>query len=387
MSPASAKNAPEDGAAMPLITHYRQLVAGGRIFEDAVQLEVLYRLQVLYDAFASQQQNSKGLRALFSWAREKPEIRGVYLWGNVGRGKSMLMDMFFEAVPVEAKRRVHFHQFMQEMHTRLHELRQTEAVRRGGGDPTAIVIREMAENVDLLCFDELQATDVVDASLIFRLFDGLLAEGVAIVSTSNHPPSSIYTGFVQRERFQKIIDLIETRMDVVALTSPQDYRHRQLQSLHKVYFQPLGVQADAQIRQVIQRLVPDSRPSPKILDVQGRQVRMAAYEDEIGLASFRELCEAPLGPADYLAIAKRFSTLVLTGIPKMKPEKRNEAKRFVTLVDALYEHKVTLIATADAPPAELYPEGDGSFEFQRTVSRLAEMQSETYLRAKRKKKD
>lgn len=388
MGTQTKKTLPQREVVQPvlLLRHYEAMVSSGRIVSDPTQIEILHRLQVIFDAFAlAQSQLPKSrLRSLLSNKKEKPAaIRGLYMWGNVGRGKSMLMDLFFKHVAVERKRRVHFHAFMQEVHARLHQLRQTDVVSRAGGDPTAMIVRELAEQLQLLCFDELQATDVVDASLIFRLFDGLTAAGVVIVTTSNHPPASIYTGFVQRERFQKMIGLIEERMDVMPLSSPQDYRLRQVQSLQRVFFSPLGVQADDFVQQTVACLVPDAHPEPVILVVQGRQVRMAAYEKEIGCASFRELCEASLGPADYLTMAKRFDTLILTGVPKLRPEQRNEAKRFVTLIDALYERKVKLIMTSDVPPQELYDSGDGAFEFRRTVSRLAEMQSEIYLKATR----
>lgn len=387
---SNAKKKQEAQPVTPrLLEKYEIMVADGRILADDAQREVLSRLQGVFDALTIAQapKGKSKLKALLGRKEKLPTARGLYVWGNVGRGKSMLMDLFFDHVVVARKRRVHFHAFMQEVHARLHLLRHTYAVRRAGGDPTAMIVRELAEQVELLCFDELQATDVVDASLIFRLFDGLIAAGVMIVTTSNHPPASIYTGFVQRERFQKIIALIEERMDVLSLSSPQDYRLRQVQSLQRVFCWPLGMQADDFIKQTLARLAPDAHPEPVVLSVQGRQVRMAAYQDDIGRASFRELCEAPLGPADYLAIARRFDTFVLTGVPKLRPEQRNEAKRFVTLVDALYEHKVNLIMTLNADPRSLYESGDGAFEFQRTASRLAEMQSENYLKQKRMDRD
>ncbi|MBY0406121.1 MAG: cell division protein ZapE, partial [Rickettsiales bacterium] len=251
--------------------------------------------------------------------------------------------------------------------------------RKAGKDPVTTLAAELAKEAQLLCFDELQATDPADATLLFRLFDGLFAQGVVVVSTSNRPPASLYTGGVQKERFAKFITLLEARMDVRALSSPTDYRYMQLKSVEQVYFWPLGAETNAKINDTIQYLCDDCTPRQDEFVVQGRHIPFTLYSGSMGVFSFRELCASALGPADYLAIAKRLDTVVLTGIPKLSAEMRNEAKRFVTLVDALYEHKVALVAAADAPPEQLYAEGDGHFEFQRTVSRLVEMQSRKYL--------
>jgi cell division protein ZapE len=300
-------------------------------------------------------------------------MRGLYIWGNVGRGKSMLMDMFFSEAQVEKKRRIHFHAFMQEVHARMHALRQE------GSDPVVVLAQQLADETRLLCFDELQATDVADATLLYRLFDGLIGAGVVIVSTSNRPPASLYTGNVQRERFDKWIALLEGHMRVMPLSSATDYRHVQLKSLEQVYFWPLGEAADAAVEATLRHVCDDCRPQRDEFVVQGRHIPFTLYSQSVGAFSFAELCGAALGPADYLAIARRLDTVVVTGIPMLSADKRNEAKRFVTLIDALYEHKVVLICTADAPGDALYPEGDGSFEFRRTASRLAEMQSHNYL--------
>jgi cell division protein ZapE len=213
------------------------------------------------------------------------------------------------------------------------------------------------------------------------MFEGFFAAGMVVVSTSNHPPANLYTGGVQRERFKKFISLIEEKMDIISLTSPHDYRARQLRSLTRTWFTPLGRDADLFVEDALSRLAPGNGPNPLSLRVQGREIALTAYGGSVVLASFAQLCESALGPADYLTLAAAADTLILTGIPALTPEKRNEAKRFVTLVDALYEHKVKLVATASAAPEALYPEGDGSFEFKRTVSRLMEMQSVKYLGA------
>lgn len=349
-----------------LLSRYDERVAQGRIKDDAAQRGVLGLLEALNKAL-------KPKKTGF-FAKKKP-VRGLYIWGNVGRGKSMLMDLFFENSPVKDKRRIHFHAFMQEVHARIHQLRQT-----GLGDPVMLLAKEIAQETSLLCFDELQATDPADASLLHRLFEGLFNGGVMVISTSNHPPKSLYTGGVQRERFDKFIALIEEYMDVAPLSSPADYRHMQMKSMQRVYFFPLGAEADAFLAHMLERLNV-AKPKKDTLSVHGRNTPFTLYNEDIGRFSFAQLCETALGAADYLALAKRLDTLILTDIPRLTPEQRNAARRFVTLVDALYENKVKLIATAETAPEGIYTEGDGSFEFARTVSRLAEMQSESYLQA------
>ena len=349
-----------------LAARYEALVAGRKIIDDDAQRNVLRQLQALLDSFAPAPKKFR----LFGKSKPKEILSSLYIWGSVGRGKSMLMDLFFDAAPVANKRRVHFHAFMQEVHARIHKLRQS-----GAGDPVALLARELADEHSLLCFDELQATDVADASLLFRLFEGVFERGVSVVSTSNHPPSSLYTGGVQAERFDKFITLLEGQMDIAALSSPEDYRYLQGEPTQKTYICPLGAQADA----FVESVVSSKTKTQETLAVQGRKLPFTAYDGSMGRFTFHELCETALGPADYLALAKRLKTLILTDIPRLPPEKRNEAKRFVTLIDTLYEHKVKLIATAATPPEGIYTDGHGAFEFHRTVSRLVEMQSGNYL--------
>jgi len=360
-----------------LLGLYDELVQNGHIKDDAAQREILHALEALLLQLSRSRTPQKP--GFFSRWLKKAEtdapLRGLYIWGNVGRGKSMLVDLFFAHVPLVQKRRVHFHAFMQEVHARIHHLRNDS---RYNGDPVAVLAQQLAGETALLCFDELQATDVADATLLYRLFQGLFDGGVTIVSTSNHPPATLYTGGVQRERFTKFITLITEKMQVMALSSPADYRHMQLKSLHKVYHFPLA-DAEAFITDVLEHVCANTTPKEDMLSVQGRVTPFMRYNHSIGRFSFAELCESALGPADYIAISKRLDTVILTEIPKLPPEKRNEAKRFVTLIDSLYEHKVKLICTAEVPPEAIYGEGDGDFEFKRTVSRLAEMQSAHYL--------
>ncbi len=359
-----------------LSTQYDRLVAERGLKDDASQRDVLAIFEQLCQRLVMPVQQERSLLdKLLKKEKASQAPAGIYLWGNVGRGKSMLMDLFFNNAPVANKRRVHFHAFMQEVHSRIHQLRQEDRRTNTGGDPVAVLAQQVASETSLLCFDELQATDVADATLLFRLFQGLISGGVTIVSTSNHPPKSLYTGGIQRERFNKFISLIEEHMRVVSLSSPHDYRHMQLKSVDRRYFYPLGGVADAYVADALEKLCSDTHPVKETLKVQGRKITFPVYDNAIGIFTFRDICETALGPADYLAIAQRCDTIILTGIPKLAAEKRNEAKRFVTLVDALYEHKVELLCTAAVPAEQIYSEGDGSFEFKRTVSRLAEMQS------------
>ncbi len=373
MAPEKQENSKQVAADILLEKRYDALVAAGTITDDKAQREVLAALEALLARVEAP--NTHGLLGkLFGKAPQTH--RGLYIWGNVGRGKSMLMDLFFEQAEGISKRRVHFHAFMQEVHKRIHQIRNQSGY---AGDPVAELAKKIASENTLLCFDELQATDPADASLLHRFFTGLFEHGAVVVSTSNHPPVSLYTGVVQRERFAKFITLLEGNMQVIALSSASDYRRRQIKSMQKLYFYPLGAEANAFVDGVVSQLDGGNAAAKGSIEVQGRTTRFTLYHHTIGRFSFKELCSTNLGPADYLALADRLDTVILTDIPTLSPEQRNEAKRFVTLIDALYEHKVKLICTAAAAPEALYSDGDGSFEFQRTGSRLAEMQSEKYL--------
>jgi cell division protein ZapE len=306
-------------------------------------------------------------------------IAGVYLWGGVGRGKSMLMDLAFAHIAVEPKRRVHFNEFMLETHQRLRKVRE-----RHEGDPIEPVAEEIAAEASLLCFDEMQVTNPADAMILSRLFGKLLEQGVKVVTTSNRAPSDLYKDGLNRELFLPFIELIERRLIVVAVDGPTDYRLERLAGVD-VWHVPNGPEATAALSQAFFQLtdypVEDREKVPvEELDVGGgRTLHVPKSLKGVAVFSFKRLCGEPRGAADYLAIARRFHTVIIVGIPVMGPEMRNEAARFVTLIDALYEHKVKLLAAADAEPEGLYPSGDGGFEFQRTVSRLEEMRSAEYL--------
>jgi cell division protein ZapE len=291
----------------------------------------------------------------------------------------MLMDLFFETTHVEKKRRVHFHAFMIEIHEKLFAWRQTHQHTEATHDPLPLLAKAIAEEVALLCFDELQVTDIADAMILERLVTALLNEGVVIVATSNRIPDDLYKDGLQRENFLPFIELIKERMQVVLLSAQCDYRMQHLQSLACVYKTPLGKDTDKFLADTFSELTNSASFETTQLEVQGRTLTLEKTYGDIAWASFEELCKRPLSANDYIEISRSFSTLLLSDIPQLTAEDRNEAKRFVTLIDELYEHKVKLICTAQTPPDQLYVAGTGSFEFQRTVSRLMEMQTQKYF--------
>ncbi|WP_296766188.1 cell division protein ZapE [Sediminimonas sp.] len=297
--------------------------------------------------------------------------RGLYLWGGVGRGKSMLMDMFVESLGDLPVRRVHFHAFMQEVHTALHDARA-----RGEADAITPVARRMAKGLRLLALDEMQITDITDAMIVGRLFEALFGAGVAVVTTGNRPPDDLYKEGLNRQIFLPFIALLKQRMVIHELTSPRDYRQGMLQG-SPVYFTPANSEARTAIERIWQDMT-GGEAAPLILHVKGRKVVIPAFRNGVARASFHDLCGAMLGAADYLALAEAARVLILEDIPCLGRSNFNEAKRFVTLIDALYEARVRLVCSAAAAPGMLYVEGEGSFEFERTASRLCEMQAEDW---------
>ena len=341
-------------------------VAEGAIKPDPQQMAVAGRLEELRQWLEAQALRKTGvLSGLF--AKPIPPPKGLYLWGGVGRGKSMLMDLFAEATDVARKRRVHFHAFMQDTHRAIHAARQ-----KGLEDPLAPFADSLITDVRLLAFDEMQITDITDAMIVGRLFEKLLAGGVVIVTTSNRPPEDLYKNGLNRTLFLPFIDLLRQHLDVVELASPQDYRQLRLAGA-QVYFQPAG-KAGPAIGAIWRDMTAGALVGPLVLAVNGRQIELPRFANGVARASFWELCARPLGPADYLAIAGAIRVLILEDIPQLSSSNYNEAKRFVTLIDALYEGHVRLICSAADEPERLYIEGEGAFEFARTASRLREMQ-------------
>jgi cell division protein ZapE len=347
---------------------YDARVVGGTLRADPAQHAILPGLEDIRLWLEEQAARPKsGLRGLFRKPPAPP--KGLYLWGGVGRGKSMLMDLFYGAVDIAAKRRVHFHAFMQEIHHGIYEARK-----RHVDDALAPVAEAVAAQVRLLAFDEMQITDITDAMIVGRLFDLLMADGVVIVTTSNRPPEDLYKDGLNRASFLPFIALLRDRMEVCELISPTDYRQHRLEGA-KVYFTPAGREATAAIGAIWNDLTGGARPVPLLLAVNGRKVEIPGFASGVGRASFWDLCARPLGPADFLAIAGAVRVLILEDVPQLSSGNYNEAKRFVTLIDALYEAKVRLICSAAEVPERLYIEGAGSFEFTRTASRLREMQA------------
>jgi len=351
---------------MTLTEIYETRVTAGALRADPAQHAVL---PVLEDLRGWLEANANRRVGLFAglFARPVAPPKGLYLWGGVGRGKSMLMDLFCEATDITQKRRVHFHAFMQEIHRGMHEARKT-----GVEDALAPVADAVGREVRLLAFDEMQITDITDAMIVGRLFDKLMAAGVVIVTTSNRPPEELYKNGLNRALFLPFIDMLRDRMQVTELESPTDYRQHRLQGA-QVYFHPAG-SARGRIQEIWSDLTGGARGEPLRLPVNGREVELPRFANGTGRASFWDLCAKPLGPADFLAIAQAVRVLILEEIPQLSSSNFNEAKRFVTLIDALYEAKVRLICSAADEPERLYIEGEGSFEFERTASRLREMQ-------------
>lgn len=360
-----------------LLARYEHLIDCGQLRSDPDQRKAASRLDALQKELEADRPGGL-LAQLFGKGPLRP--RGVYMWGGVGRGKSMLMDLFHETLGIDEKRRAHFHAFMQEVHAMMRAWRKADP-----GDPIPNVARDIAQDVRCLAFDEMVVTNSADAMIMSRLFTQLIREqNVTIVTTSNRPPRDLYKDGLNREHFLPFIDLIQTELEVVGLNGPTDYRLDRIGDL-ATWHTPLGDAATEKVREAFFRLTdfaPEDAanvPSEELSVGSNRTLHVPKSLKGVGVFSFKRLCGEPRGAPDYLAIAQHFHTVIIVGIPKMNPEKRNEAARFVTLIDALYENRVKLFATAAASPDELYQSGDGSFEFERTASRLNEMQSDEYL--------
>lgn len=362
---------------MSVLAAYDALVAGGELRPDPEQRAAAERLNALQAELEAVPPRGSLLWRLTGRKPESP--RGVYLWGAVGRGKSMLMDLFYDQLHIQRKRRVHFHAFMLDVHARMREVRKSEA-----GDPIPLVADALVENTRCLAFDEMVVNNSADAMILSRLFTALIDRGVTVVATSNRPPSDLYKDGLNREHFLPFIALVEAKLDVMGLNGPTDYRRDRLGDGAR-WFVPADDAASAALSAAFFRLTdypPEDRAHVPTLDLDlggGRVLHVPKALKGVAVFSFKRLCAEARGAPDYLAVARHFHTVIIVGIPRMGPENRNEAARFVTLIDALYEYKVKLLASAAAMPDALYVAGDGAFEFERTASRLAEMQSDDYL--------
>ncbi len=347
----------------------------GEMDEDAAQLAAARRLGELDDALLAWR-NGRRWRLGGLLGGRTPPPRGLYIHGKVGRGKTMLMDLFHETSRFPSRRRLHFHEFMAETHDRIGAARKTV-----DGDPIPHVAAEIAAGAGLLCFDELHVTDIADAMILGRLFKGLFEREVVMVATSNVPPSGLYKNGLNRQLFLPSIALIEERMEVMELVSAKDFRLEKLEG-QQLYFTPIGEKSHRALAAAFTRLTGLPHGKPTEIDVKGRSLRVPEAARGVARFTFDELCDRPLGSLDYLHLAHRFHTLILEGIPRLVPERRAAARRFINLIDTLYDARVGLIASAEAEPDDLHPDGDQSFLFERTASRLIEMRSAEYLEAR-----
>ncbi len=369
---------------LSVVEELKALTASGKLQADAAQLGVAAKLDHILTCFRETRPAKKksALGWLFARGAGKPRhIRGLYVYGSVGRGKTMLMDMFFAKAPVERKRRLHFHEFMADVHGRIHEHRQKlKAGETKQADPVPPVAAALFAEAELLCFDEFTVTDIADAMILGRLFTELFSLGCVLIATSNVEPQNLYREGLNRSLFLPFIALLQENVDVITLDSPTDYRMEKLASL-PVYMTPADERADAAMEAAWHQVIDGAKSAPDEIPMKGRSIHVPAAAGRAARFSFADLCEKPLGASDFLAIADRYDAIFIEHIPKLGPEKRNATKRFITLVDALYDNSVRLYATAAAPAEDLLSERHGTegFEFDRTVSRLFEMRSPDYL--------
>jgi cell division protein ZapE len=375
----SALAAPPAG---PVQFRYDDLVRSGVIERDRAQVQLVRKLDALVAAAATHQlaKKSSPLGWLFG-KRDAQAPNGLYIWGSVGRGKTMLMDLFYEGLTVEKKRRSHFHVFMADVHERIHAWRQMlKAGEVTGDDPIRPVAASLADEAWILCFDEFAVIDIADAMILSRLFTALFEHGVVVVATSNVPPDDLYKGGLNRTLFLPFIELIKERMEVAHLAARTDFRLEKLGET-PVYFTPADATATAALDDVFARLTRGATPKPVRLLVQGHPVEVPAQAMGVARLSYDNLCRRPLGASDYIALARAYHTVLVDGVPVIRPDRRDEARRLITMIDIFYERRVKLVMSAAAEPDGLFhaETGSESFEFARTVSRLAEMRSRDYL--------
>jgi cell division protein ZapE len=383
---------PAEAQRLPTIAEgplpaYRARVAAGVLRADTAQELAAETLQDLWRRLRGyeprqEEPDKPGGGFMSRFFRRKPvdeapgdTPQGLYMVGEVGRGKSMLMDLFFDCADVPRKRRIHFHQFMQECHARIHAWRKQNG---HDADPIPPLADSIANEAALLCFDEFQVHDITDAMILGRLFESLFAKGVVVVATSNTAPADLFKGKPGRDAFLPFIHLIQQKVAVLQLQSAQDYRRDRIHGL-PTWHVPANGRAERALDNAFYELTGQKHGQPKTLAVLGRQIEVPQAVGGVARADFDALCGKPLGPADYLAFSTHFHTLVLDGVPRLGPDNFDRARRFITLVDTLYEHRCKLVASAAAVPDQLYEQGENAAMFQRTASRLIEMQSQDYL--------
>jgi cell division protein ZapE len=360
---------------MGMRVEYEDRLRSGQLKRDAAQAEVVGRLEALLQALSEREKRNGFLAKLLNGSSSDP--KGIYLWGGVGRGKTMLMDGFFAAAAVGRKRRIHFQAFMQDVHARLHTARKAHSA----SDAIIKVAREIAAEARLLCLDELYISDIADAMIVGRIFEHLIEAGTVVVTTSNVPPSGLYKDGLNRDLFVPFIALIEEKLEIVELGEGVDYRLGRVKGL-ETFITPLGPVADAKIQELWERLTDTVRGRPATLDLLGRRLVVPEAARGIARFSFAQLCEAPLGTPDYLALAKAFKVVFVENIPVLDAPARNAAKRFILLIDTLYDRHARLVASSAMPPREIYSGNNHQQEFNRTASRLEEMQSASWWGAR-----
>lgn len=357
---------------------YAHLVTLGKISYDAAQEKIAALLSNLSEELFNYQPLMSLLKKIMGRGN-KLNKQGLYIYGEVGRGKTMLMDLFFKTVENPKKKRVHFNSFMLEIHEKIFNWRNEHQEKARNKDPIPAIAKSIAEESIILCFDEFQVKDIADAMILSRLFSELFALGVVVVATSNVQPENLYKDGIQREQFMPFIDVLRHYVDIVNLDAKADYRLQKIRALSRTYFTPLGEKAEDFLNKAMAEITNDAPTEIRRLTVQGRELKIQKTAGSVARFSFSELCEQPLAAADYIEIAKNFSTVIISDIPKIKSGHRDVAMRFTLLVDELYNKKVRLLCSAEVEPEDIYTSGDNAFEFRRTISRLKEMQSEAYL--------
>jgi len=353
------------------------MIISGQVRPDPAQKQAAQKLQDVADGLAALERQSGSIVAsLFKRKREAP--RGLYIWGDVGRGKTMLMDLFYASVPVAAKRRVHFHEFMNEVHEAIARFRADNPGTKGARDPIPAVARPITRSVRLLCFDEFFVSDITDAMLLKRLFEILFKDGIVIVATSNIPPERLYWNGLNRQLFLPFIDLLNAHADVFNLDAETDYRREKLDA-QDVYHFGVGADVDVRIDTLFARLTGGVEPDPETVESLGREILIPAQAMGVARFDFADLCEKPLGARDYLRIANRYHTIVLDHVPVFSKLKSDAAKRFILLIDTLYDRGVKFAASFEAPLDKIANDDKTRFEFARCLSRLEEMRSAQYI--------